>query len=119
MEIDKRISYGWQERIRQQLALPAGGGAIYHEDHTVEPLRHALVELSLKEGAFISEFSVDLVLNSVIWGCRHFTVYTTFLFCYPGACAPGFMLSPAPQAQNLTESLGPYGDLYRESLEIL
>ena len=29
------------------IGLPAGGGAIYHQDHTVEPLRHPLVELSL------------------------------------------------------------------------
>jgi len=27
------------------LGLPTGGGAIYHPNHTVEPLRHALVEL--------------------------------------------------------------------------
>ena len=32
------------------IALPTGGGAIYHPDHTVEPLRHPLVELSLKGG---------------------------------------------------------------------
>jgi cyanophycinase len=32
------------------IGLPAGGGAIYHQDHTVEPLRHPLVELSLREG---------------------------------------------------------------------
>jgi hypothetical protein len=30
------------------IGLPTGGGAIYHHDHTVEPLRHPLVELSLK-----------------------------------------------------------------------
>ena len=30
------------------IGLPAGGGAIYHPDHTVEALRHPLVELSLK-----------------------------------------------------------------------
>jgi len=29
------------------LGLPAGGGAIYHPDHTVEALRHPLVKLSL------------------------------------------------------------------------
>lgn len=28
------------------IGLPTGGGAIYHPDHTVEPLRHPLVELS-------------------------------------------------------------------------
>lgn len=28
------------------IGLPTGGGAIYHEDHTVEPLRHPLVRLS-------------------------------------------------------------------------
>lgn len=33
------------------IGLPAGGGAIYHEDRTVEPLRHPLVELSLSEGS--------------------------------------------------------------------
>ena len=32
---------------RRAIGLPAGGGAIYHEDQTVEPLRHAVVELSL------------------------------------------------------------------------
>lgn len=32
------------------IGLPTGGGAIYHPDHTVEPLRYPLVELSLKEG---------------------------------------------------------------------
>ena len=32
------------------IALPTGGGAIHHPDHTVEPLRHPLVELSLKGG---------------------------------------------------------------------
>ena len=30
------------------IGLPTGGGAIYHQDHTVEPLRHSLVELSLR-----------------------------------------------------------------------
>jgi peptidase E len=29
------------------IGLPAGGGAIYHPDQTLEPLRHPLVELSL------------------------------------------------------------------------
>ena len=28
------------------IGLPTGGGAIYHEDQTLEPLRHPLVELS-------------------------------------------------------------------------
>lgn len=28
------------------IGLATGGGAIYHQDHTVEPLRHPLVELS-------------------------------------------------------------------------
>ena len=28
------------------IGLPAGGGAIYHPDQTLEPLRHLLVELS-------------------------------------------------------------------------
>ena len=32
------------------IGLPTGCGAIYHPDHTVEPLRHPLVELSLREG---------------------------------------------------------------------
>jgi cyanophycinase len=31
------------------IGLPAGGGAIYHPDHTVEPLRRPLVKLSLKD----------------------------------------------------------------------
>ena len=30
------------------IGLPTGGGAIYHPDHTIEPLRHPLVRLSLK-----------------------------------------------------------------------
>ena len=29
------------------IGLPTGGGAIYHADHTVEPLRHPIVKLSL------------------------------------------------------------------------
>ena len=29
------------------IGLPTGGGAIYHEDHTLEPLHHPFVELSL------------------------------------------------------------------------
>src|ERR1043165_102738 len=29
------------------IGLPTGGGAIYHPDKTIEPLRHPLVELSL------------------------------------------------------------------------
>src|SRR6185369_12284850 len=29
------------------IGLPTGGGAIYHPDQTIEPLRHPLVELSL------------------------------------------------------------------------
>ena len=32
----------------QGLGIPSGGGAIVHPDMTVEPVRHALVELSLK-----------------------------------------------------------------------
>jgi hypothetical protein len=32
------------------IGLPAGGGAIYHPDQTLEPLRRPLVRLSLKEG---------------------------------------------------------------------
>ena len=32
------------------IGLPLGGGAIYHPDHTVEPLRRPLVELSLQKG---------------------------------------------------------------------
>jgi hypothetical protein len=30
------------------IGLPAGGGAIYHEDRTVEPLRRPLVKLSFE-----------------------------------------------------------------------
>lgn len=30
------------------IGLPKGGGAIYHPDHTLEPLRHPVVELSLE-----------------------------------------------------------------------
>lgn len=32
------------------IGLTTGDGAIYHPDHTVEPLRHPLVELSLRRG---------------------------------------------------------------------
>lgn len=32
------------------IGLPTGGGAIYHPDHAIEPLRHPLVELSLRKG---------------------------------------------------------------------
>ena len=32
------------------IGLPTGAGAIYHPDQTLEPLRHPLVELSLREG---------------------------------------------------------------------
>jgi hypothetical protein len=32
------------------IGLPTGGGAIYYPDHSVEPLRYPLVELSLTEG---------------------------------------------------------------------
>jgi hypothetical protein len=35
---------------KRAIGLPTGGGAIYHPDHTLEPLRHPLVELSLQEG---------------------------------------------------------------------
>ena len=31
------------------IGLPTGGGAIYHPDHTLEPVRHPLVELSLQQ----------------------------------------------------------------------
>ena len=36
----------WASDTRS-IGLPTGGGAIYHPDHTLEPLRHPLVELSL------------------------------------------------------------------------
>ena len=32
------------------IGLPTGGGAIYHPNHTLEPLRHPLVKLSLSGG---------------------------------------------------------------------
>ena len=32
------------------IGLPTGGGAVYHEDRTLEPLRHPLVKLSLSGG---------------------------------------------------------------------
>ncbi len=32
---------------QKAIGLPAGGGAFYHPDHTVETLRHPLVQLSL------------------------------------------------------------------------
>jgi len=32
------------------IGLLTGGGAIYHPDHTLEPLRHPVVELSVREG---------------------------------------------------------------------
>ena len=34
------------------LGLPTGGGAIYHQDHTIEPLRYSLVKLSLDPEGF-------------------------------------------------------------------
>lgn len=37
------------------IGLPTGGGAIYHADHTLEPLRHPLVRLSLEEGTGINQ----------------------------------------------------------------
>jgi len=38
------------------IGLPAGGGAIYHQDRTVEPLRHPVVELSLRDGKIHQTF---------------------------------------------------------------
>ena len=35
---------------KRAIGLPAGSGAIYHADHTLEPLRYPLVELSLEAG---------------------------------------------------------------------
>jgi hypothetical protein len=29
--------------------IPSGGGAVYHPDYSVEPVRHALVEMTLAE----------------------------------------------------------------------
>jgi hypothetical protein len=49
------------------IGLPTGGGAVYHPDHTVEPLRHPLVELSLREGIVHQTFlqlRSNLGLNS-------------------------------------------------------
>ncbi len=31
------------------IGIPSGGGLIYHPDHTIEPVRHALVEVSREE----------------------------------------------------------------------
>ena len=41
------------------IGLPAGGGAIYHPDQTLEPLRHPLVELSLEGGEIHEAFVVS------------------------------------------------------------
>ena len=38
------------------IGLPLGGGAVYHPDHTVEPLRRPLVELSLNNGSVRQTF---------------------------------------------------------------
>ena len=43
------------------IGLPTGGGAIYHPDNTVEPLRHPLVELSLKGNNIQRTFVHDAV----------------------------------------------------------
>ena len=52
-------SNNWQSTIEllrlsatntRAIGLPTGGGAIYHQNRTVEPLRHPLVELSLRDG---------------------------------------------------------------------
>lgn len=31
------------------IGIPSGAGLVYHPDHTIEPIRHALVELSFEE----------------------------------------------------------------------
>jgi len=41
------------------IGLPAGGGAIYHPDHTLEPLRYPLLELSLEGGEIHEAFVVS------------------------------------------------------------
>lgn len=42
---------------RSAIGLPKGGGAVYHPDHTLEPLRYPLVELSLEGEHFYRTFS--------------------------------------------------------------
>jgi len=39
-----------KDGFEKGIGIPSGAGFIYHPDHTVEPLRHALTEISLKEG---------------------------------------------------------------------
>lgn len=38
------------------IGLPAGGGAVYHPNQTIEPVRHPLVQLSLEEGNVFQSF---------------------------------------------------------------
>jgi peptidase E len=35
--------------------IPSGGGAVYHPDYSVEPVRHALVEMSLSEEGVVRQ----------------------------------------------------------------
>lgn len=36
------------------LGMPAGGGMIYHPDHTVEPIRHSITELYLQDRQMVA-----------------------------------------------------------------
>lgn len=38
-----------KDGFEKGIGIPAGAGFIYHPDHTVEPLRHALTEIALQE----------------------------------------------------------------------
>ena len=55
---------------RTAIGLPTGGGAIYYSDHTVEPLRYPLVELSLEGGnvhqTFFQSGKRNKLINDVV-----------------------------------------------------
>ena len=42
---------------KSAIGLPKGGGAVYHADHTLEPLRYPFVELSLENEELYRTFS--------------------------------------------------------------
>lgn len=47
------------------IGLPAGGGIIYHTNHTVESIRYPAVELSLKAGAIVQNLLMPPGLESI------------------------------------------------------
>ena len=40
------------------IGIPAGGGMIYHPDHSVEPIRHHLYEFSVEDGQVTSSMLI-------------------------------------------------------------